>query len=237
MDSPMVEFTAALFASDLDKLSALLDKGFDVNQRSPRSSDTPFIAAARLGTDAFVRKMIEHGADLKVRDSSNGQTALHVVCLEGKAKRVRLLLEAGANPNVKDDFGQSPLSVALIHDEKKYIAVVKELLQRGADSDEDKYEGNLMLAAKNSRPECVAALIDAGAKVNRVYPGGTALISAIMHNRDLSIRLLIDKGADPHLAVPANCPNDRIAGKNAFQMAELLGNKKATSLLQRNFGS
>ena len=27
MDAPMVEFTAALFTSDLDKLSALLDKG------------------------------------------------------------------------------------------------------------------------------------------------------------------------------------------------------------------
>jgi ankyrin repeat protein len=102
----------------------------------------------------------------------------------------------------------------------------------GADPDEDKCEGNLMLAAKNSRPECVSALIDAGAKVNRVCPGGTALISAIIHNRDLNMEILIDKGADPYLAAPANCPNDR-----NFQMAELVGNKKSTYLLQRNFGS
>ena len=163
-----VVFTRTLFSDDISGLDRLLANGFDPNRRSS-TGDTPFIAAARLAkTDRFLMKLIEHGADLESRVETNGQTALIVVSQHGIAKRVKLLLRLGANPNAVDDFGQTPLFVALVLDQKKYVPVVRELLAHGANPNVEGPRNPLMMAAGNAHPGCVAALIAAQADVNSV---------------------------------------------------------------------
>ncbi|MGE3803085.1 MAG: ankyrin repeat domain-containing protein [Gemmataceae bacterium] len=231
MASPISEFRSALVDSDVDSLNRLLSGGFDVNQRM-ETGDTPFIAAVRLCSEPFVRRLLESGADLGSQHLRSGDTALHVVCREGMRNRVRLLLEAGADPNALNEFNQSPLSVSLIHAEKKYVPVVHELLRHGADPNEAGYESNLMQAAKESTVDCLRLLLQFNADVNDVRAGGTALIGAIAFKKNKIVEELLKHGADPYLRVPKDSPLERIAGMDAFEVAKLAKNMRALALLQ-----
>lgn len=55
---------------------------------------------------------------------------LLVVADTGNAERVKELLETGADPNVKDELGRTPLHLAA---RSGRIKVVKMLLEHGAD--------------------------------------------------------------------------------------------------------
>ena len=57
--------------------------------------------------------------------------SLHTVALHGNPELIRLLLKHGANPNVQDDRGATPLHEAV---KRKKVDAVKVLLQHGADS-------------------------------------------------------------------------------------------------------
>src|SRR5262245_11328645 len=59
-----------------------------------------------------------------------GETALHFLCIEGPPDAVRCLLEAGANPNDKNQFGDTPLIDAVALGRADVGAV---LLKHGAD--------------------------------------------------------------------------------------------------------
>ena len=192
MDAEVV-FTGALFNDDISGLDRLLANGFDPNRRWS-TGDTPFIAAARLAkSDRFLMKLIEHGADLESRVETNGQTALIVVSQHGIAKRVKLLLRR-ANPNAVDDFGQTPLFVALVLDQKKYVPVVRELLAHGANPNVEGPRNPLMMAAENAHPGCVAALIAAQADVNSVQDSGTPVIRAILGGRHKALNCCWRRG-------------------------------------------
>lgn len=64
--------------------------------------------------------------------SPNGNTPLHVAALRGEAVAVRLLLEAGADPNAVGERGCTPLHHAL---EKAHRNVARMLVAAGSSLD------------------------------------------------------------------------------------------------------
>lgn len=100
-------------------------------------------AAAWWGNGAIVGDLVKHGEDI---NRHVGATALHMAVavldrgVDGRPERARLRLDClkaflkhGADPNVPDAHGDTPLHLAL---EKGYdVAVVKLLLKHGADPD------------------------------------------------------------------------------------------------------
>ncbi|NPA12491.1 MAG: ankyrin repeat domain-containing protein, partial [Aquificae bacterium] len=81
------------------------------------------------------------------RKDKNGFTILHLAVLEGSTDVVSALLKAGANPNVKDREGKTPLHYAVINasDLRSNTAKIEVLLKAGADPNaQDKY-GNTPL--------------------------------------------------------------------------------------------
>gem|GEM_PF-1314161 len=58
------------------------------------------------------------------------RTQLHIAALWGDVEIVEVLLKRGADPNVKDDNGQTPLHIAA---QEGHVDVVRVLLERGAD--------------------------------------------------------------------------------------------------------
>lgn len=226
------DFTLVLFNDDIEGLSNLLAEGLDPNHRSS-TGDTPFIAASRLATsDSLLTKLFEYGGELETGHAANGQTPLIIVSQAGILKRVQLLLKLGANPNAVDDFGQTPLFVALALDQKKYVGVVRELLSHGANPNIEGPRNPLLLAAEGAHKDSVEMLIGAGADVNVVQLTGTPLIKAILGHRHDVMKLLLDAGANPKLSVPVGCDDPQIAGRNAFEVAQLLGDAKALELLK-----
>ncbi|HEX4857668.1 MAG TPA: ankyrin repeat domain-containing protein [Usitatibacteraceae bacterium] len=59
-------------------------------------------------------------------------TPLHVVALRGDTRAVRLLLDAGADPNAADDRGHTPLHEALAN---QHVQVARMLVAAGSSLD------------------------------------------------------------------------------------------------------
>jgi len=59
-----------------------------------------------------------------------GRTSLHLASLRGDTEIVELLLEAGANVNIKNKFGWTPLHLAA---REGHIDIVQMLLEAGAN--------------------------------------------------------------------------------------------------------
>jgi ankyrin repeat protein len=55
---------------------------------------------------------------------------LHEATSEGYVDIVRLLLEYGADPTVKDKDGRTPLDLARMKGRRKVVSVIKEWLRR-----------------------------------------------------------------------------------------------------------
>src|SRR5207245_2705282 len=75
-------------------------------------ANAPLHAAAAGGADAMLMgRLIAAGARVNHRQSS-GYTALHEAAAIGNADVVRLLLDSGAQPDVRNTEGQTPADLA-----------------------------------------------------------------------------------------------------------------------------
>ena len=130
------------------------------------NSDTALLRAAEAGSALGVRHQIAKGANPDAADR-DGVTALHYAAGTGESEPVRALLEAKADPNVRDEYkGQTPLQLAVQADSPK---AVKLLLEAKADPNVPDYQGGTALhyAAANRNPAIARQLIAGGGDPNR----------------------------------------------------------------------
>ncbi len=125
--------TIAAVADDLPTLKVALALGASAKNVTSRYDGTALIAAAHLGHAEVVRTLIRAGAPLD-HVNNLGWTALieSIVLGDGGARHtdtLRALVEAGANVNLADRDGRTPLTLART---RGYDAMVKLLEQAGA---------------------------------------------------------------------------------------------------------
>jgi hypothetical protein len=92
-------------APELNKL--LLDHGADPNEADEEGAP-PLVLMAELDYTTTLRYLLEHGADIHAKDR-NRWTALHYAVLNNNVKAVALLLARGADVNVCNNDGETPL--------------------------------------------------------------------------------------------------------------------------------
>ncbi len=89
---------------------------------------TPLMVTAREGVLNGAKLLIRRGADVNAR-TARRQTALHMAAnawWREEVKLVEMLLDAGANPNVEDESGRTPLDWANL---KNYNQIATKLRQ------------------------------------------------------------------------------------------------------------
>jgi ankyrin repeat protein len=124
-------------------------------------------AAAYSGNSDVVRKLIEYGAaDMINARDSGGSTPL-LLASEGHNFKggsvLRLLLERGADINVQNHFGRTPLHRASF---RGALGVVRLLLEHGADVEAKNNidKTALQIAADEGHDEVVELLREHGAE-------------------------------------------------------------------------
>jgi ankyrin repeat protein len=126
-----------------------------------------------------------------------GTSALHWAVLAERTDLVELLLGGGANPNVKNRYGVTPLSVAC---ENGNAAIVAALLKAGSDPNLALVSGEtpLMTAARTGNSAAVALLLAHKVSIDAREPvkQQTALMWAAAEDNAAAVELLVRAGAD-----------------------------------------
>ncbi len=101
----------AIVSGDLAAVRAQLDTT-PIETRSKQDQATALMVAARCGWTELIPVLLAAGAQLDAVDA-NRDTALHYATQFKQHACVQLLLKAGANPNLLDKWGQSPITMAV----------------------------------------------------------------------------------------------------------------------------
>ncbi len=125
--------TIAAVANDVPTLKVALALGASAKSVTSRYDGTALIAAAHLGHAGVVRTLIRAGAPLD-HINNLGWTALieSIVLGDGGSRHtetLRALVEAGANVNLADRAGRTPLALARA---RGYASMARLLLRAGA---------------------------------------------------------------------------------------------------------
>jgi ankyrin repeat protein len=120
--------TIASVADDPTTLALLLSLGANAGQVTSRYDGTALIAAAHLGHDEVVRKLIAAGAPLDHVNNLHWTAVIEAIVLgDGGPRHQRTLaalIDAGANLKLTDRQGNTPLQLASA---RGYTAMVKLL--------------------------------------------------------------------------------------------------------------
>jgi hypothetical protein len=100
----------AVFSNNIDELKIAIQNGADVNYSEHGISLLK--RASGGGNLAMVRYLVEHVADVNLRDPYDGGSALMSAAREGHTDIVRYLVEQGASVNLRTNEGATAASIA-----------------------------------------------------------------------------------------------------------------------------
>jgi ankyrin repeat protein len=150
-----VALLSAAASGDTAKAKSLLDQGANVNLRGS-DGRTPLTEAAYAGHAEMIKLLLEKGGDpsLKKNDGTDafglgaghkavadifqGISSLIEAAGTGDTKTVKMLLDKGVNPNVRDAGGRTALTEAAWNG---HTEAIKLLLERGANPNLNKADG------------------------------------------------------------------------------------------------
>jgi ankyrin repeat protein len=208
-------------------ISLLLERGADVNAKD-KGGKTPLHKASWKGHESVISLLLEKGADVNVKDkdgktplhcacgyngresivSWGGETPLHNASWKGHESVISLLLERGADVNVKDNDGKTPLHCACGYNGRESIvswggetplhnaswkgheSVISLLLEKGADVNVKDNDGKTPLHCACGYNGCESPIL---------LVGETPLHKASWKGHESVISLLLENGADVNI--------------------------------------
>jgi len=142
-NTPIME---AAYGGHLDTVKLLLDHGADLSAKK-RDGATPItltgdkdiialfknvssmVSAAAVGNNTILETFISKGTPINAL-SETGESALHAACWNGKVDTVKLLLERGADPQIKKADGASPVTLASGQKHEDIVALINAAIEK-----------------------------------------------------------------------------------------------------------
>jgi ankyrin repeat protein len=190
-------------------------------------TNKPLLLSIPWESDDAIKERLVHASkdDINQLGTIWDRSAIHRAAIAGRTNLVKMLVEAGANVNARDNWSATPLSMAI---ERNNRPLVKLLISLGADVNIRKSPGSLWEVAFNGNHDHIAMmLIEAGAELRSDYKWfGVALHRSIQLNFPLATRRLLEHGADPE---------HKWVGQNAWQRVEEKNNKELNRVFDDYF--
>ena len=237
----------AIIEGRLNVVKVLVEHGVNTNARKPYcgyDNLTPLLMAAERNNEEISRLLIQNRADGK---DDLGRTAIFCT---SRLATVKILVDGGANLNVQDDKGHTPLMIHAENGNKDivsyliahgarvdrkdpagrtalhltgHLTIVKTLVDGGASVNVQDDEGHtpLMIHAENGNKDIVFYLITHGAHVDRKDPAGRTALHLTGHLT--IVKTLVDGGAS------VNVQDDK--GHTPLMIHAENGNKDIVSYL------
>lgn len=221
----MSPFAMAMAANNLETVKTLLDGAPSMAVEEPDNAGmTPFLRACEDGVSnlSVIRELLEkRGSDVNLNATYPegggskvfGKTPLHLAGLlltrgeENSDFLLNLLLKHGADPNMQNARGSTPLFLAA---EEGHLEAVKTLIKYGADPKSRNSGGSTALhrASQNGHIECMEELLKGGADINAEKDtvdnatwGVTPLVVAVARSEGTAVEKLLDLNATPGRAL------------------------------------
>lgn len=120
--SPNRILESAIIYGNMDILNLTIKNNVDMNyiDETSLSKDSPLIMAAYSGSKSIMKKVIKNGADINYQNAE-GATALMKVSNEGWTECAKLLVDAGADKNIKDNYDKKAVDYAKDSGIKKIV--------------------------------------------------------------------------------------------------------------------
>lgn len=196
----------------------LIRQGVDLEREGPEVEYQRMNAlreAADGGHAELVRYILSQGARVNARCSISGQTALMLAASCGHLQVTEALLEAGADPYIRDNGKCSAMnyldhladrdSYARTEGQDKAIEMVKVYLKHGWDIHEKLFKRgggseSLLIMASRKMPKLFKELLTLGANINDKDSAGDGVLTNAVQGPRCTAALidqLLEAGADP----------------------------------------
>ncbi|KAJ5591628.1 uncharacterized protein N7459_001997 [Penicillium hispanicum] len=193
--------------TDKELLPVLLSTGVvDINKQTSKDGKTPLLCRLASYHTESALAFLSYKPDVHKTDSE-GNGPLHLVMNSSSMRKekeslVQALISAGANPNLKNRQGDTPLHC--VQDNDNFVS---PLFEAGADIEAKNHKGQTALfknikwdsmSSFNKKPQLFELLLDSGAQLHtRDYKGRTLLHECCQTNErfDQLVRLGLDPAA------------------------------------------
>jgi ankyrin repeat protein len=264
---------SAADAGHLRTVRLLLEKGADANARKSGAYDTALsiaefrkheqvikfllqkgatadarnsallISSVKLGKDQLVEMLIENGLDPNTPGPS-GELALHEAVAARKSETVHLLLEMGANANIRsvnspvavldmairetDNKISANLTKQQREDEQKSRREMVDMLVLGGAAVSPSVKSHVDLlfsASKDGNDQIAGALLRGGMDANAIGSAGNPVLHPAVRSGNVQlVRLLLENSADIIF-------QDVFSENSALDIAKTSGNEEIVQLL------
>ena len=143
---------------DASKIKKLLDSGLSADLESGTAPQRFLLqSATEMHRVDTVKVLLDHGADPDKKTWGSGKTCLFLAAYEGNLKIAQALIDAKADVNATDMFGNNALREAI---GMKRVKMIELLLKNGADPQLRNKDSDTMLdlAKKYGTPEIVTLM-------------------------------------------------------------------------------
>ncbi len=190
---------------NLDSVKRCVESGANVN-KIDRLGNTPLCIACSKESERVETNLVKHDAHVEAGSKKgslvrySAKSYANFEAFDGEKNILGYLVEQGANVNLADRFGRTPLSIAC---SMGSMRVVKHLVEQGADINRENQHGQtpLLEACQCNHEDIVKYLVERGADVNVADEfGKTPLFWAHFLENEALVEWLVGHGASVNAA-------------------------------------